>query len=132
MNQLASQLPSIDRLLKSKEGRSLVAQHGRIRVSETLRGIVAEAREQIQREDGASVNRDWIGEARTRLASKPSDYQRVFNLTGTVLHTNLGRALLPEVAIEAAAQAAGSLPPWSMTFILAAEALRCSHRAIDL
>ena len=105
MNQLASQLPSIDRLLKSQEGQSLVAEHGRIRVSDTLREIVAEAREQIQREDGASVNRDWIGEARTRLASKPSDYQRVFNLTGTVLHTNLGRALLPEVAIEAAAQA---------------------------
>jgi len=105
MNQLASQLPSIDRLLKSEEGQSLVAKHGRIRVSDTLREIVADAREQIQRGDGASVNRDWIGEARTRLASKPSDYQRVFNLTGTVLHTNLGRALLPEVAIEAAAQA---------------------------
>ena len=101
MNQLASQLPSIDRLLKSEEGQSLVSEHGRIRVSDMLREIVAEAREQIQREDGASVNRDWIGEARTRLASKPSDYQRVFNLTGTVLHTNLGRALLPEVAIEA-------------------------------
>ena len=63
MNQLASQLPSIDRLLKSEEGQSLVAEHGRIRVSDTLREIVAEAREQIQREDGASVNRDWIGEA---------------------------------------------------------------------
>ena len=105
MNQLASQLPSIDRLLKSKEGRSLVAEHGRIRVSETLRGIVAEAREQIQRGKGDLTNRDWIAEARARLASNAGDYQRVFNLTGTVLHTNLGRALLPEVAIEAAAQA---------------------------
>ena len=49
MNQLASQLPSIDRLLKSEEGQSLVAEHGRIRVSDTLREIVAEAREQIRR-----------------------------------------------------------------------------------
>ena len=69
MNQLASQLPSIDRLLKSKEGRSLVAEHGRIRVSETLRGIVGEAREQIQRGEGDLTNRDWIAEARARLAS---------------------------------------------------------------
>ena len=105
MNQLASQLPSIDRLLKTDEGQSLIAKHGRLRVSDALRAIVAEAREQIQRKATTSVSRDWLAEAGERLAAKPKEYQRVFNLTGTVLHTNLGRAILPEAAIEAAIEA---------------------------
>ena len=105
MNQLASQLPSIDRLLKTCEGQSLIAKHGRLRVSDALRAIVAEAREQIQRKATAPVTRDWLAEAGERLAARPKGYQRVFNLTGTVLHTNLGRAILPEVAIEAAIEA---------------------------
>ena len=106
MTHPASQLPSVDRLLGSTEGQVLVAQFGRKRVSQALRELLANAREQITQGKPLTQDIDWISEASAVLSTIRLDYQRVFNLTGTVLHTNLGRALLAESAIKAAVQAA--------------------------
>ena len=48
----------------------------------------------------------WSGSRRGSQDWREASLQRVVNATGTVLHTNLGRALLPQTAIDALVQAA--------------------------
>jgi L-seryl-tRNA(Ser) seleniumtransferase len=97
-----AQLPSVDKILRSPQGSALVAQYGRNLVLAAVRAALLARREAG---DGGSVETVTAdcADALDRL-SRPSQ-RRVFNLTGTVLHTNLGRAPLPPEAIEAAATA---------------------------
>jgi L-seryl-tRNA(Ser) seleniumtransferase len=94
-------LPSVDRVLRSPAAAALIERHGRALVVDAVRDTLAEYRDRHQ---AASI--DIIvascGE-RVARSAHPSQ-RRVFNLTGTVLHTNLGRALMPEEAITAAAE----------------------------
>src|SRR6185437_6130482 len=95
----SSRPPSIDRMANWPALAPLIARVGRPLVVETLRAWVEVRRGQPDVADPSACAR-WCGERLSALA-RPS-LRRVFNLTGTVLHTNLGRALLAEEAIEAA------------------------------
>ncbi|HWD58028.1 MAG TPA: L-seryl-tRNA(Sec) selenium transferase [Stellaceae bacterium] len=93
-------LPSVDRALRA--AAALIDAHGRALVTEAVRDALAG-----HRAAGTFAAPDaLVAEAGAALAVLTAKSQRrVFNLTGTVLHTNLGRAPLPEEAIEAAVEA---------------------------
>lgn len=81
---------------------SLIASVGRPLVVETLRAWADAKRGSPEVADETACAR-WCA-ARLSDLVRPSQ-RRVFNLTGTVLHTNLGRAVLAEEAIAAAVEA---------------------------
>ena len=102
MNAPAFRPPSVDRLLDTPGMRSLIERHGRTGVLGSARALLDEMRAQAA---PAAANFDlerFERECGERLAERSTPKLRpIFNLTGTVLHTNLGRAVLAEEAIEA-------------------------------
>jgi L-seryl-tRNA(Ser) seleniumtransferase len=92
--------PSVDTVLRSAHGELAIARHGRASATDAIRQAIERLRTGGQ-PVAASV--EQIGRtALDRLEERERPSQRpVINLTGTVLHTNLGRALLAEEAIEA-------------------------------
>jgi L-seryl-tRNA(Ser) seleniumtransferase len=95
-------LPSVDRVLVAAQKTDLFERYGRSLVTDAVREVIG-----AHRNAGKPASVDaLIAECGERLAAlmRPSQ-RRVFNLTGTVLHTNLGRAPLPEEAVAAAAEA---------------------------
>ena len=103
-------LPSIDKLLQSKELKPLINRVGQDAVKSESRSQLDSLRTAIANNDERILKRlteDKFLEALcvTIKANVESEFAGsllpVFNLTGTVLHTNLGRARLPQKAISA-------------------------------
>jgi L-seryl-tRNA(Ser) seleniumtransferase len=97
-----SPFPSVDAVLNSLNGAVAVARFGHTATTAMVRFTLDRLRA-ARNPDSAPFRAETVAfEALEQLivAEAPS-LRPVFNLTGTVLHTNLGRAILPEVAIQA-------------------------------
>lgn len=96
-------LPSVDRLLARPDVVALVARYGRSATLDAVRMVLTAARAAPQ--DPLPIEEILVARAEGALTAlfTPS-LKGVLNLTGTVLHTNLGRALLTEEAAQAVAR----------------------------
>lgn len=105
--QQLRQLPSVDALLSGMTDE--IARWGHAQVTASLRHRLAQLRSEITAGHSPDSSPEGIRQfARQLLADRASaTLVPVLNLTGTVLHTNLGRANLPVEAIEAINAVAG-------------------------
>lgn len=105
------QLPAMNQLLAHPSTERLLVQFNRENVVQGCRDILDELRRAITQGyviDPAALQADAILhrlESRLAAASRVG-LQRVVNATGMVLHTYLGRALLPQFAVDALVRAA--------------------------
>ena len=97
-------LPAVDRLLRQPAVAELLQEHGHTLVTRHARALLDGLRSQAL---SGALSRAEVGtdalvhalQARITAALSPA-MRAVFNCTGTVIHTNLGRALLADAALQ--------------------------------
>ncbi len=97
-------LPSVDRLLGSSAVVALIARFGRALTTDTIRELLQAQREKLSQNAGAFDFDEarFVAACENELTQQTQPSLRpVFNLSGTVLHTNLGRAQMPQSVADA-------------------------------
>lgn len=101
-----SAIPSVDKLLAHDSLKAALPLYGHTMVADAVRATLADERVLVR---SGRMSRDVAELAKITIERLEFDalssLRPVFNLTGTVLHTNLGRAQLSEAAIAAACDA---------------------------
>ena len=97
-------LPSVDKLLRTGTATELLATHGHTLVAGEARALLDGLRQRVLAGQLNSADIEPLvlesalsSRVRERLAPR---MRAVFNLTGTVIHTNLGRSVLADAALE--------------------------------
>lgn len=107
-------LPSVDELLHGMELKPLLEREGQPAVADAVRVVLGGLREQIT--EGTLGSADEVQAAvdglagaivRQLRAAMEFSLRPVINATGVILHTNLGRAPLPESALRRVSEVAG-------------------------
>src|SRR5580704_9115873 len=117
----AAHIPALDRLLSDPALAGLLVRFGRAQLIGMLRTHLDGLRRRAlaaQLTRGELTVASITGALQRRFAQRAQPHlRRVFNLSGTVLHTNLGRAPLPDEAVQALLHCTAS--PVNLEFDLA-------------
>jgi len=103
---LLRMLPGVDRMLEAARAEAFYNAVPQILLTESVREVIASLREEILSEEVAVGSDDLniktlLDRIREHVQQRLSPkLKRVINGTGVVVHTNLGRSLLSEMAVK--------------------------------
>ncbi len=98
-------IPSVDAMLQMEPIAEALARYPRKLVLDAVRQVLDEARDALLKGKGsgpAEIDRPELAARAAERVEQLSRFtlRRLVNATGIIIHTNLGRSLLPEKAIE--------------------------------
>ena len=102
---LLSSIPAVHEIQKISEVQNLINIHGHNLVTQAIRITQNDFRKLLLSNESLKSKKikklEFVNQLKKNLSLLTNDsLQRIFNLTGTVLHTNFGRALLSKEAIN--------------------------------
>jgi L-seryl-tRNA(Ser) seleniumtransferase len=98
-------LPAVDAVLRAEAAAEPAGRHGRAALAAAVREVLDGARREILAGGTPAVSEEEVARAAADIL-EARGLRRVVNATGVILHTNLGRSVLSERAVEAAVSAA--------------------------
>lgn len=101
-NLLLRNLPKIDELLKVDQISEVSLSTSRVKVVDALRETIDSFRKNILKGTLESFEiQDIIEQFKKNIEQKnTTNFKKIINCTGVIIHTNLGRSLLAEKAVE--------------------------------
>jgi len=100
--KLLAALPSVDEVLKSPEGAGWLKRYPRRMVLQGVRDVVQSERDAILAKDVRAADKDALLAAMDSRIVELCSYslKNAINATGVVIHTNLGRSVLPDSVMK--------------------------------
>ncbi len=103
-----SKLPKVDKVVDAPELGQVRGALGRKAVTVLARGVIAQLRAEVLGGSAAPSFEAVVAQVQARAAARlRAGLRPVINATGVILHTNLGRAPLPQASLRRITETAG-------------------------